>query len=109
MQGLLTVLGNLIDNAIEAAAGSADAAVTVRLVDGDGIALSVSDSGPGIPPGSRETIFQDGYSTKPQTDVLRRGLGLALVHRLVQRLGGRIQVTEGPGAMFTVSLPGGAT
>jgi two-component system, CitB family, sensor kinase len=109
LQGLLTVLGNLIDNAIEAAAGSADAAVTVRLVDGDGIALSVSDSGPGIPPGSLETIFQDGYSTKPQTDVLRRGLGLALVHRLVQRLGGRIQVTEGPGAMFTVSLPGRAT
>jgi two-component system CitB family sensor kinase len=107
VQGLLTVLGNLIDNAIDAAAGSLDAAVTVRLTDGDGITMVVSDTGLGIPPGATDSIFVDGYSTKPQTDILRRGLGLAIVHRLVQRLNGRIQVSEGTGAVFTVELPSG--
>jgi two-component system CitB family sensor kinase len=107
VQGLLTVLGNLIDNAIDAAAASRDAEVTVRLTDGDGIALVVSDTGPGIPAGCADSIFMDGYSTKPQTHTLRRGLGLAIVHRLVQRLNGRIQVTEGAGAVFTVELPSG--
>jgi two-component system CitB family sensor kinase len=47
----------------------------------------------------------DGFSTKPGSGTLRRGLGLALVHRLVQRLGGRIEVSAGPGAVFTVTLP----
>jgi two-component system CitB family sensor kinase len=107
VQGLLTVLGNLIDNAIDAAAASRDAEVTVRLTDGDGIALVVSDTGPGIPAGCADSIFMDGYSTKPQTHTLRRGLGLAIVHRLVQRLNGRIEVTEGAGAVFTVELPSG--
>lgn len=105
VQGLLTVLGNLIDNAIDAAAGTPDAAVTVRLTDGDGITMVVSDTGLGIPPGAADSIFVDGYSTKPQTHILRRGLGLAIVHRLVQRLNGQIEVSEGAGAVFTVELP----
>jgi two-component system CitB family sensor kinase len=112
VQAVLTVLGNLVDNAIDAAAqpGPADqeampAAVTVRVTDGDGITIVVSDTGPGIPPGHAESIFSDGYSTKSGTAVLRRGLGLAIVHRLVRRIGGQIRVDEGPGATFTVQLP----
>jgi two-component system, CitB family, sensor kinase len=105
VQALLTILGNLVDNAIDAAAGASPAEVTVRLVDGAGITLVVSDTGPGIPPGHVESIFTDGYSTKPGTDLRRRGLGLAIVHRLVRRIGGRIHVGEGPGATFTVELP----
>lgn len=106
VQAVLTILGNLIDNAIDAAAGSPPpCAVTVRLSDEDAVTMVVSDTGPGIPAGLEESIFIDGYSTKPQSDVLHRGLGLAIVHRLVRRIGGQIRVEEGPGATFVVSLP----
>ncbi|WP_289850342.1 ATP-binding protein [Actinoallomurus purpureus] len=123
VQAVLTILGNLVDNAIDAAgrprpgaSAARPAEVTVRLTDGDGITMAVSDTGPGIPPGYADLIFTDGYSTK-HTDhggtddarrafeVRRRGLGLAIVHRLVRRIGGRIRVGEGPGATFTVRLP----
>jgi two-component system, CitB family, sensor kinase len=119
VQAVLTILGNLVDNAIEAAApGSGDPAgapaeVTVRLTDGDGITMVVSDTGPGIRAGCADLIFTDGYSTKhgpavgakASSEVRRRGLGLAIVHRIVHRIGGSIRVGEGPGATFTVELP----
>lgn len=50
-------------------------------------------------------MFTDGFTTKPDHGTLRRGLGLALVHRLVQRHDGQISATEGQGAVFTVRLP----
>lgn len=106
VQAVLTVLGNLVDNAIDAAAGASPAEVTVQLADDAGITMIVSDTGPGVPPGRMDSIFNDGYSTKVGSDVRRRGLGLAIVHRLVRRIGGRIHVGEGPGATFTVELPG---
>ena len=65
----------------------------------------MTDNGPGIPPGSAESIFQDGYTTKNGRGGVHRGLGLALVHRLVQRLHGTITVTEGPAPVFSVHLP----
>ena len=109
VQALTTILGNLIDNAFEALsdlAGTGTGWVEVSLVEHeDGIFLSVADNGPGIPPGSGDSVFLDGFTTKPQRGSLRRGLGLALVHRLVRRVGGSITVEEGPGAVFTVQLP----
>jgi two-component system CitB family sensor kinase len=106
-QALMTILGNLIDNAFEALAGAAGSGrVVVSVVEDDGaISVRVADNGPGIPPGSAASIFQDGYTTKSDRGLLRRGLGLALVHRLVQRLHGTISVTEGPEPVFTVYLP----
>ncbi|WP_079128807.1 ATP-binding protein [Streptomyces qaidamensis] len=59
----------------------------------------------GVPPGAAESIFEDGWSTRPDRGTARRGLGLALVHRLAQRHGGTATVSEGPGAVFTVALP----
>jgi two-component system CitB family sensor kinase len=50
-------------------------------------------------------VFEDGCTTKPPRDGLPRGLGLALVHRLVTRLGGRIEAAPGPGGRFTAELP----
>lgn len=106
-KALVTILGNLIDNAMDAAAAGPDPpAVTVHIRgDDERIAVTVSDTGPGIPPGASEKVFTDGFTTKTERVSGRRGLGLALVHRLVQRLGGTISVTEGPGAVFTVVLP----
>jgi two-component system CitB family sensor kinase len=108
VQALTTILGNLIDNAFEALGepGAGPGRVLLAVIeDEDGITVQVSDNGPGIPQGSADSVFTDGYTTKPASSSLRRGLGLALVHRLVQRLGGEIGVSEGAGAVFTVRLP----
>ncbi|MER7834520.1 sensor histidine kinase [Streptomyces sp. NPDC096040] len=110
LRRLLTIVGNLLDNAIDAASGGPPPAggrkVLLSLVEAvDLVMVRVADSGPGIPPGATESIFEDGWSTRPDRGTARRGLGLALVHRLTQRHGGTITVTEGPGAVFTVVLP----
>ena len=107
---LLSVLGNLVDNAVDAvAAGPGEphpAQVVVQLVGTDHeVSLSVWDNGPGIPDDRLEQVFVDGYSTKPPRGGLRRGVGLALVHRLVARAGGSIVVTSQEGARFDVRLP----
>ncbi|HEY2060811.1 sensor histidine kinase [Amycolatopsis sp. NBC_01480] len=104
---LLTVLGNLIDNAVEATAGgAAPRAVTVHLAEvGDDLHLVVTDTGPGVPADAQRAVFADGYSTKTEPGGPRRGLGLALVHRLVRRAGGTVEVSSGPGARFEVRLP----
>jgi two-component system CitB family sensor kinase len=108
-QALVTIVGNLIDNAMDAVAASpAPRRVTVHLVyddDAHVIVVSVSDSGPGVSPELAEHVFLDGYTTKSPRAGVQRGLGLALVHRLVSRLGGRIEVSTGPGATFTATLP----
>ncbi|MGW7006082.1 ATP-binding protein [Streptomyces sp. NPDC054933] len=105
---LLTIVGNLLDNAVDAAAsgGTSPARVRLSLVEEEAsVTVRVADSGPGVPPEARSRIFEDGWSTRPDRGTARRGLGLALVHRLVQRHGGSIEVSEGPGAVFTVVLP----
>jgi two-component system CitB family sensor kinase len=104
---LLTVLGNLIDNAVDAVAGGSEPReVTVRITDvDDAVRVLVGDTGPGIPSTEVEKIFLDGYSTKSTRNGIRRGLGLALVSRLVLRAGGSIEVAPGPGARFDVRLP----
>ena len=110
LRRLLTIVGNLLDNAIDASAtGPAPAGgaeVRLSLIEAvDVVRVEVADTGPGIPTGTAESIFEDGWSTRPDRGTARRGLGLALVHRLVQRHGGTITVSEGPGAVFTVTLP----
>ncbi|THA27520.1 sensor histidine kinase [Streptomyces sp. RKND-216] len=106
---MVTVVGNLVDNALDAAAGTARAEVGVELLPagGTGVRLRVTDSGPGIPPERREQVFAEGWSTKPPPAHGRRGLGLALVKRLAERHGGIVRVGEAPGggAEFTVELP----
>ncbi|TCL85443.1 MULTISPECIES: sensor histidine kinase [unclassified Rathayibacter] len=109
---LVTVLGNLIDNALDAAASSAadrEPWVEVYLglaeasgAEGAELVLQVSDSGPGV--AEAADVFARGYSTK-ESDAFGRGIGLALVRQVVQRLGGSIEVTRHVGAVFTVQLP----
>ncbi|MEV8288566.1 sensor histidine kinase [Streptomyces niveus] len=107
-QGLVTVLGNLVDNALDAAAGSEDPRIEVEVrAEGRTVVLRISDSGPGVPPEQRELVFTEGWTTKELPAHGRRGLGLALVRRLAERQGGSARVDESAdgGAEFTVVLP----
>ncbi|BEP13661.1 sensor histidine kinase [Acidothermaceae bacterium B102] len=110
VQVLTTVVGNLVDNAMEALVGQPPPRhVLVEIVeDDDQIAVRVSDNGPGVPADLVPHIFSDGYTTKAGPHDRPGGLGLALVHRLVARLGGAVGVDSnagGTGAVFTVTLP----
>ncbi|WP_405835019.1 MULTISPECIES: ATP-binding protein [unclassified Streptomyces] len=99
---LVTVLGNLIDNAVDAvtAVPGARIAVTLR-PERDELLLRVADNGPGLPEGV--DVFRRGWSGKGEG----RGLGLALVQQVAQRYGGTVTAAQGPGggAEFTVRLP----
>ncbi|MFG1695415.1 ATP-binding protein [Nonomuraea sp. NPDC049309] len=88
---LVTIVGNLIDNAIDAANR-----VDVH-ISGDerGVLIRVADDGPGL---TDKAAFEKGWTTKGDG----RGLGLALVGQAVRRLGGTIEVD---GSVFTVRLP----
>ncbi|MFJ8010145.1 sensor histidine kinase [Streptomyces fagopyri] len=104
---LVTVLGNLIDNAVDAAQGTVRARVTVTaFTDGSGLVLRVADTGAGVDPAHAEAVFRRGWSTKPAGPA-GRGLGLALVRQAVNRHDGTLTVTEaaGGGAEFEVRLP----
>ncbi|MFD9910557.1 ATP-binding protein [Streptomyces sp. NPDC059063] len=106
---LVTILGNLIDNALDAAQGSASPRVTVTVrAESDGLLLRVTDTGPGVPPAHRDAVFTRGWSTKSPDG---RGLGLALAHQAATRNGGTLTLTErdGGGARFTARLPLTAT
>lgn len=120
---LVTVLGNLIDNALDATGERRrdKPFVEVELrAEHTTAVLRVSDTGPGVPPELREQIFAEGWSTKaappapgarpyvhPVSFDRGRGIGLALVRRLAERYGGMARVTAraGGGAVFTVVLP----
>ncbi len=105
---VLTVTGNLIDNAIEATAqAAAPRRVELTIVSaGADLLIRVRDSGPGVPDETRDEIFTDGFTSKSSPTGARRGLGLALVRQITQRRGGMISVGRDGGAVFTATLPG---
>ncbi|MHB1492046.1 MAG: sensor histidine kinase, partial [Cellulomonas sp.] len=107
-RSLVTILGNLIDNALDSAAqGGTGGHVDVSLGVQDGeLTLRVHDSGAGIDPSLSAEIFREGFTTKVANGTgRRRGLGLALVSQAVRRHDGRIAVDNVDGAVFTVALP----
>ncbi|QIK72297.1 sensor histidine kinase [Propioniciclava coleopterorum] len=103
-QALVTVLGNLIDNALDAVAGRQGAVVEVDAQVDDGLLLTVSDNGPGVPDPAR--VFERGFTTKDADGPAGRGIGLTLTRQVVEALGGTVTVGRGPGATFEVRLPG---
>lgn len=100
-----TILGNLVDNAVDACRGTPGAEVRVTgRADDDALVLEVEDSGDGVPAELRSAVFVRGYSTKP--DVLGgRGVGLALVRLLCERRGGSVTIDAARPSLFRVVLP----
>jgi sensor histidine kinase regulating citrate/malate metabolism len=104
---LVTILGNLIDNAVDAAQGSLRARVTVTAyAEHTELVMRVADTGAGVDPAHAELVFQRGFSTKPAGPG-GRGLGLALVSQAVNRHEGTLTVAEARegGAVFEARLP----
>jgi two-component system, CitB family, sensor kinase len=119
-----TVLGNLVDNAVDAAAGlvrdaplprrsdtdpwGADgtgAWVAVRILEADGaVRITVHDSGPGVPPETAGEVFEHGYTTKAAAG--EHGIGLALTRLVCEHHGGSVALEHTErGARFTAVLP----
>lgn len=101
---LITVLGNLIENALEALGQEPGGEISVSLHYRHGwLHCEVNDDGPGIAPEHIEHIFEKGVSSKGT----ERGVGLALVKQQVENVGGNISVESEPGifTQFFVQLP----
>jgi two-component system CitB family sensor kinase len=100
-----TVVGNLVDNALDAAATAPQrwVEVSIGLVDGE-VEVVVRDSGPGVPAGMEKEVFRRGVSTKASGSG-ERGIGLSLVHLLCTRRGGDATASAVGGSQFTARLP----
>ncbi|MFG3338374.1 ATP-binding protein [Glycomyces sp. NPDC048151] len=116
-----TVLGNLVDNAVEAAAGHVRDAPLPRRSDTDAwvsvliftepfngvegaVRITVEDSGPGVPPETAGEVFEHGYTTKAAAG--EHGIGLALTRLVCEHHGGSVALEHTErGARFTAVLP----
>lgn len=115
---LVTIVGNLVDNAIDAAADPSVATargddrgrveLSLSRTDAGGLVVEVADDGPGVDPAVRQRVLEFGVTTKAG-DAGPRGVGLALVARSAARLGGRVEVGDADvrlgGARVRVVLP----
>lgn len=106
---LVTVLGNLVDNALDALRGQPGTEggwIEVDLTTtGNSVNVEVRDSGPGIAPEIAEEVFRHGFTTKAAEHDGQRGLGLALTRQTCVRRGGSVAVRNDDGAVFTATLP----
>ncbi|MEW9700498.1 ATP-binding protein [Paenibacillus sp. SI8] len=105
---LVTIIGNLVDNAMEAVLASGDnrtPQVTLFLTDlGEDLIIECEDRGIGIPEETANTVFVKGFSTKEGE---HRGIGLALVEHAALKLSGYVTFHKNPGGgtIFTVAIP----
>lgn len=105
---LLTLLGNLTANAVEAIQGRGQIHLEIREHAGSTL-LTVSDSGSGFPQDERELVFEPGFTTKfDEEGVAATGIGLSHVRDIVTRFGGDISLGTAPGlggAMVQIRIP----
>ena len=102
-QEIVTVLGNLIDNALDACDRDEPWVEVTVNQDGEALTIRVADSGPGMDPRTFERAMRRGYSTK--SDAAGHGLGLALIAQVVNRHHGTIAAEVTYGSVVTVTVP----
>ncbi|MBE0496182.1 MAG: sensor histidine kinase [Campylobacterales bacterium] len=104
---LLTILGNVLNNAIDAAKDSQEKKIHVFITDiGNDIIFDIEDSGEGIPEALTQKVFEKGFSTK---GALHSGYGLYFVHNALKELGGFMSIDQGTfGTNISVHIPKGA-
>jgi two-component system CitB family sensor kinase len=119
---LVTVIGNLLDNAIDAVTATETRLVEVDIravtTGDDGplpallseVRVSVRDSGPGVDSALNDRVFEAGVTSKPRAgDGADHGFGLAIVRLVATRRGGQVAFRNDDGAVFTATLPVQAT
>jgi signal transduction histidine kinase len=97
------VLSNLVQNAIEASPDSGGRVRVRGYGDGDALVVTVKDNGPGVRSEDLPRIFTPFFTTKGPGRGM--GLGLTIAWRVVQNLGGTLEVLPGPGAEFVLRVP----
>lgn len=104
---LVTLLGNLVDNAIEASISCAEKpTVWVDLLVADGeLTLTVADNGPGLPTTDLDVLGRIGTTDKASVAPGGRGYGIALIRRATAALGGTITGENDGGALMTAVIP----
>ena len=110
---LVTLLGNLVDNAIDAAAGPDGTGQGARiptvwadlLVADGALTITVADNGPGLPTTDLDVLARIGATGKDSAGPGGRGYGLALIRRTTAALGGTIEAENDGGAVITVVVP----
>ena len=109
-EAMIQVLINLIDNSMKFGRSSPTRRITLKIwPEGDTVKVSVCDTGPGIPDSGLKKIFEDFY--RVDSDLTRTtggtGIGLALVKKLINAMGGAVAAknNDGPGCTITITMP----
>jgi signal transduction histidine kinase len=105
---LTTVVGDLVDNALDALGQNGSATPGGRIEvglreEGGDVVVVVQDTGPGVPTELVDKLFERGFTTKAEGG--GQGLGLALTRSICQRRGGGVRVFNQDGALFSARLP----
>lgn len=110
---LVSVIGNLLDNAVRAAENGRRRPAWVELsvlAEADTLLVAVVDSGDGIRPGEAQQLFRHGFTTRRAEEQAGHGIGLTLARQLVTKHGGELRLEQtagaGHGAVFVARVPG---
>jgi two-component system, OmpR family, sensor histidine kinase KdpD len=103
---IVQILSNLLENAVKYTPPGTT--ITIGATAGsDGISITVSDNGPGLPPGDPEQLFEKFQRGRSESNIVGVGLGLAICRAAARLHGGDIRASNNPqgGARFEISLP----
>ena len=100
LEGLQSILINFLENALDATGPGGKIAIRC-IQESTFLSMHIQDSGPGIPPESRDLIFEPFFTTKPHGT----GLGLAICRKIIDDLGGEVRLGDGTGGHFILRIP----